>query len=79
MRLTEELPTWMEVAIWDGDMDALHERAGCRCCCSEHTFDQCPARLWGGCRGQGAPTRDDLEEWARHYGVTLYEFLGGTP
>jgi hypothetical protein len=72
-----KLPKWMEEAIWAGDMDTLSERAGCKCCCSEHTFESCPARLWGGCRGQGTPTRADMEEWAALYDMTLEEFLGG--
>jgi hypothetical protein len=75
VRLTAHLPEWMEEAIWSGDSGTLRERAACVCCCDEHTFENCPARLWGGCRGQGTPTREDVDEWARHYGVTLGEFL----
>jgi hypothetical protein len=69
------LPVWMVDAIWAGDLDTLEERAGCICCCAEHTFEHCPARLWEGCRGQGALTRADIDEWARHYGMTREEFL----
>lgn len=73
---TERLPTWMEEAIWDGDVDTLSERAGCVCCCDVHTFESCPARAWYGCRGQHTPTQADLDEWVRHYGMTRDEFFG---
>jgi hypothetical protein len=75
MKLTSNLPKWMERAIWEGDVDALQERAPCVCCCAEHTFESCPARLWRGCRGQDSLTRKDIDEWARHYGMTVYDFL----
>lgn len=75
------MPEWMERALWDGDMNTLHERAGCVCCCAEHTFEHCPARLWEGCRGSGAMTRAEEESWARHYerfhGLTRNQFYGG--
>jgi len=77
MLVTEHLSRWMEDAIWAGDLDVLQQRAPCICCCAEHTFDHCPAREWGGCRGQGALTEDDVRGWAEHYGMTLGEFLGG--
>ncbi len=54
-------------AMWAGDTDRCHELAHCICCCDEHTFEGCPARAWGGCRGQGSMTRADEESWARHY------------
>lgn len=67
-------------AIWEGDIDTLSEIAHCRCCCSEHTFERCPARAWGGCRGQGSMTRAEQESWVRHYelhhGMTRDQFLG---
>jgi hypothetical protein len=73
---TKHLPEWMEKAIWTSDLDALSERAGCVCCCcADHTFENCPARAWEGCRGQGTPTNTDLEEWASLYGMTRIEFL----
>jgi len=75
MKQTGHLPSWMEKAIWEGDMDTLTEKAPCICCCAEHTFEHCEARLWGGCRGQGTLTRRDIDEWARHYGMTIQEFL----
>jgi hypothetical protein len=75
VRLTAHLPEWVEEAIWSGDSDTLRERAPCGCCCSEHTFERCPARLWGGCRGQGTLTMMDVDEWASHYGVSREEFL----
>lgn len=70
----------MEEALWAGDLDILQERAGCVCCCSEHTFEGCPARAWDGCRGQGSLTWDDVEEWVRHYerhhGLSRDQFFG---
>jgi hypothetical protein len=57
----------LEDAMWAGDCDRLHELAGCRCCCWEHTFEGCPARVWDGCRGSGMTTRADLESWMAHY------------
>ncbi len=73
------MPAWMQQAIWEGDQDTLQERAGCVCCCSEHTFSSCPARLWEGCRGQG--TEEDTEGWERHYerfhGMSREQFYGG--
>lgn len=54
-------------ALWSGDMDRVHEIAGCICCCFDHTFDNCPARPWGGCRGQGQVTKAERDEWADHY------------
>jgi hypothetical protein len=63
-------------ALWAGDVDRLHDLAPCRCCCSDHTFETCEARKWGGCRGQNTPTRDDLEGWAAHYKMPLDQFLG---
>lgn len=54
----------LEAAMWAGDLDALCELAPCKCCCFEHTFSTCPARAWGGCRGQDAP---DGHAWAEYY------------
>jgi len=67
-------------AIWAGDMDKVHALAPCRCCCVDHTFDDCLARAAGVCRGQGEPTfaerRSDEASWARHYkehhGIELF-------
>jgi len=68
----------IEAAMWAGDQDVLNELAPCRCCCSEHTFENCPARQWGGCRG--GMTRSEEESWARHYethhGMTFEQFYG---
>jgi hypothetical protein len=77
MKVTAHLPKWMEDAIWRGDYDCLQERAPCICCCSEHTFEHCPSRLWEGCRGQGTLTWNDVDGWARHYGMSREKFLGG--
>jgi hypothetical protein len=72
-------PKELERAMWEGDTDRLDELAHCRCCCYEHTFEDCPARLWYGCRGQGSLTRAEVMSWARHYerfhGMTLEEFF----
>lgn len=68
----------VQEAMWNGDTALLQEIAACGCCCDEHTFEDCPARLWGACRGQGTPTRADLEGWIQHYektrGMTRDEF-----
>lgn len=64
----------LKKAMWEGDLDTLDKIAGCVCCCDEHTFEHCPARAWGGCRGQDTLTKDDIEAWARHYGMTVEEF-----
>ena len=64
-------------AAWAGDVDRLDDLAHCRCCCHEHTFSWCPARYWGGCRGQGSI---DVEGWVQHYeryhGMTREQFFG---
>lgn len=57
----------IEDAVWAGDVDTLNELAHCGCCCHEHTFEDCAARRWFGCRGQGSMTRADEESWRRHY------------
>lgn len=54
-------------AMWAGDTDKLNELAPCRCCCHEHTYDNCPARVWHGCRGQNSFTFADQEAWQRHF------------
>lgn len=66
-RIEEDYKLDLDAAIWAGDVDRLQELAGCGCCCDEHTFEDCPARAWGGCRGQGTMTRAEREEWVRHY------------
>lgn len=76
----EEFVAKLEGAFWAKNKDDLHSLAGCDCCCHEHTFPNCLARLWGGCRsarayGDDRPTdQDDVEGWAAHYGVSLEEF-----
>lgn len=81
-RLATEDRRRLEEAIWAGDVDTLDEIAGCRCCCWEHTFEWCPARMWGGCRGQGntALNHREIESWKRHYmqfhGMTEAQFYG---
>jgi len=53
-------------AMWAGDVDRLDELAPCQCCCHDHTSRGCPARIWGGCRGQGSEEQDPAE-WAAFY------------
>jgi len=69
----------IERAIWDGDTGWLDLHLGCGCCCHEHTFEGCPARMWNGCRGQYSSDYDD-ESWARFYetayGMTREQFFG---
>jgi hypothetical protein len=70
----------LERAMWNGDLDQLSELAGCGCCCHEHTFEQCPARVWNGCRGSGSMTVDEEQSWLDHYqqhhGMTEERFFG---
>lgn len=66
-------------AMWAGDVDRLHELAPCGCCCHEHTFAWCEARIWGGCRSGLAPGEDLYEwgeSWRQHYGMSEKEFYG---
>lgn len=65
----------LDKALWEGDVDKLDELAPCGCCCSEHTSSGCRARLWGACRGQNSITWADIEGWAKHYGMTVEDFL----
>lgn len=76
----------LRAAMWAGDVDALQEIAPCACCCGEHTWPTCEARLWGGCRSghpYGWGPEDDYEyerSWMRHYatahGMSEAEFYG---
>lgn len=80
----DDLQKQIEDAMWAGDIDKLDELAHCVCCCHEHTFGPgCPAYAWGGCRGQGTLTYDEIESWARHYerfhGMTREQFFGEMP
>lgn len=80
-----ELLRRIDAAVWAGDERTLYELAPCRCCCHEHTFEDCAARLWNGCRGGYVPAPDSYEEvesWVRHYAaaphwMTRAEFFGG--
>lgn len=73
-------------AMWEGDVDKLHEIAPCACCCHEHTFPCCDARLWGGCRsglpyGYGPEQEAEyIRSWQQHYeryhGMSEAEFYG---
>lgn len=73
-------------AMWAGDLDTLQEMLPCGCCCNEHTFPHCEARLWGGCRGgmpYGWGPEEEfgyLQSWQRHYarfhGMAEADFYG---
>lgn len=56
--------------MWAGDRDRLDELAPCRCCCFEHTFTTCPARVWAGCRGYGSEATLTDDDWQRFYAET---------
>jgi hypothetical protein len=78
--LTDEV---LAAAMWAGDVDTLHELAPCGCCCHEHTFSSCAARVWGGCRsglGPGETLEGDEQAWKEHYarfhGMTEAQFYG---
>jgi len=67
-------------AMWSGDTDLCHSIAHCICCCADHTFEYCPARAWGGCRGQGSEPRTEEASWAKHYRIYHgIELLTGDP
>jgi hypothetical protein len=75
----DDLDPRLARAIWEGDVDLLNEIAGCICCCGEHTFTGCPARQWGGCRGQGVDPEDHkawFEHYRRFHGMTEAQFYG---
>ena len=61
-------------ALWEGDVEWLADNLPCGCCCYEHTFFGCEARLWGGCRGRNEA--EDPESWRAHYGMTYAQFYG---
>jgi hypothetical protein len=71
--------TTLEEAIWAGDVDRLYDLAPCKCCCADHTFSNCPARQWNGCRGQDSEQYDS-KKWFEFYkatrGMTEAEFYG---
>lgn len=73
----------LDAAMWAGDVGLLSELAPCRCCCDEHTVEDCEARQWFGCRGQGTLTRQEEEAWAAHYrehhGLSWEQFYGYEP
>lgn len=49
----------IEQAMWQGDVETLHRIAPCRCCCSEHTYKDCPARQWMGCKASFSESEVD--------------------
>lgn len=76
----DQLQQRIEDAMWAGDEATLNQIARCRCCCEEHTFESCEARLWFGCRGQNTSPVAEREAWLRHYqrfhGMTEDQFYG---
>lgn len=69
-RLVNELRTQLQEAAWDGDDERLRDLAPCSCCCADHTFSYCPARLWDGCRSgleYGVDHLADERSWREHY------------
>ncbi len=56
----------LDRALFENDRNVLEYEFGCRCCCEEHTFRDCKARQWGGCRGQWSDEPDE-ESWFRFY------------
>lgn len=77
--MTFDLKLEVQDAMWAQNVERLHVIAGCKCCCDEHTFVSCPARLWFGCKGQW--TEDSFEQgqsWFRLYKerMTESEFFG---
>lgn len=71
--------------MWAGDVELLDKLARCVCCCHEHTFTDCPAREWNGCRSGLAPgetleeslgERGWVEHYAKHHGMTEAQFFG---
>lgn len=68
----DELPPDLQAALWAGNGGSLRDICPCICCCHEHTFPQCPARLWWGCRGQGN-VGEEYEEWKRAFPELKWE------
>lgn len=73
----------IKAAMWAGDLGALEALAPCVCCCHEHTFANCEAREWGGCRSGLAPgetlegyERGWQEHYAREHGMSEAQFYG---
>lgn len=70
----------LQRALWEKDLDTLHVLARCICCCSEHFFEDCPARAWSGCHGQESLTLADYTAWETyyrtHHGLSRDQFYG---
>lgn len=70
----------LQDAIWAGDIDRLDELAPCQCCCADHTFGDCPARQWNGCRGGTHDPTAERIAWQKHYadrhGMSEAQFYG---
>jgi hypothetical protein len=79
-KIDEKIDEELTRAMWEGDLDKLNDLAGCDCCCADHFFEHCPARVWGGCRGQESLTREDYAGWEAHYhkhhGLSRDQFYG---
>lgn len=50
MELSPEARKEILDMMWAKDTDGLYEKYPCRCCCDVHTFSDCPARHWYGCK-----------------------------
>tara|TARA_Y100000815_G_C13254983_1_gene466989 strand:- start:365 stop:643 length:279 start_codon:yes stop_codon:yes gene_type:complete len=78
----EALRKKIEKAIWEGDEETLHALAPCECCCGEHTYLRCPARLYQACRSglnyeETTPNEDSwLKHYTQHHGMTVEQFYG---
>lgn len=44
------VPPRILTLMWAEKMDALWDEYPCQCCCWEHTWLNCPARHYNGCR-----------------------------
>lgn len=83
IEISDDLIKQIHQAVWDNDQDKLQELAPCDCCCDEHTFGCCPARIWNGCRGGGVgqlsirEIGDDYQKWySETRGMSEDDFFG---
>lgn len=56
----------IRAAMFSGNVGVLQRKLPCKCCCAEHTSENCPARRWNGCRGSATET-EDYDEWKRAF------------
>lgn len=55
----------IRAAMFSGNVGVLQRKLPCRCCCNEHTFENCPARRWNGCRG--STSSENYDDWKRAF------------